>query len=296
MRYSRLGELRGLTGDYRSAAADQLEALQLYRDLNEPLGQANALSRLGEVRQADRRLPRRRCRPATGARAVPEPGRTNRTGQHPDQARRGAAADRRPAGAARDLQLALRLYRDLGDRTGQAHALAPGLGEIRRQVGDHSGAATDQRQALELFQDLGEQVGQASALTFLGQALLSAGDITDAARYLKDAVDLFRRIGTRGGESWALNHYAAAILASGNHTRATFVYTQALHLARDTSQPDDEALALEGIGESYLRGTNADAGAAHLKQARTIYQRLNLKPDADRIRIRLARLGRTEDG
>ncbi len=45
-------------------------------------------------------------------------------------------------GAARDLEEALGIYRDLGDRLGQANALTY-LGDVRRMTGDYPGAARD---------------------------------------------------------------------------------------------------------------------------------------------------------
>ena len=86
-----LGDVRRLTGDYPAAARDLEQALGIYRDLGDRLGQANALSDLGDVRQV--------------------------TGDYP--------------AAARDLEQALGIYRDLGDRLGQANALR-NLGDVRQ--------------------------------------------------------------------------------------------------------------------------------------------------------------------
>ena len=88
--------MRRLTGDYPGAARDLEEALGIYRDLGDRLGQAGALTYLGYD--------------------------AAETGDYP--------------GAARDLEEALGIYRDLGDRLGQAHALAD-LGDMRRLTGDY---------------------------------------------------------------------------------------------------------------------------------------------------------------
>ena len=47
-------------------------------------------------------------------------------------------------GAVRDLEEALDIYRDLGDRLGQANALT-NLGKVRRLTGDYPAAARDLR-------------------------------------------------------------------------------------------------------------------------------------------------------
>jgi tetratricopeptide (TPR) repeat protein len=62
--------------------------------------------------------------------------------------------------AARDLQEALGIYRDLGDRPVQADALNI-LGYVRWRTGDYPGAARDLQKALGICRDLGERRGQA---------------------------------------------------------------------------------------------------------------------------------------
>ena len=57
-----------------------------------------------------------------------------------------------PAAAASHQQ-ALELFRDLGDRLGQAYALND-LGIVQRLTGDYPAAAASHQQALALFRDL----------------------------------------------------------------------------------------------------------------------------------------------
>ena len=71
-------------------------------------------------------------------------------------------------GAARDLQQALGLYRDLGDRLGQASVLTC-LGNVRASTDDYRDAARDLQEALDLYRGLGNRLGQANALTALGE-------------------------------------------------------------------------------------------------------------------------------
>ena len=61
------------------------------------------------------------------------------------------------------LQEALAIYRDLGDRLGQANALHY-LGNVRRLTGDYPGAVQALQGALAIYRDLGDRLGQANAL------------------------------------------------------------------------------------------------------------------------------------
>ena len=76
--------------------------------------------------------------------------------------------------AAQALEQALGIYRDLGDRLGQANALRD-LGVVRRLTGDYPAAAQALEQALDIYRDLGDRLGQANALSYLGVVRLADG-------------------------------------------------------------------------------------------------------------------------
>ncbi|HYY18390.1 MAG TPA: hypothetical protein VE864_06070, partial [Streptosporangiaceae bacterium] len=78
--------------------------------------------------------------------------------------------------------------------------------------------------------------------------------------------------------------------AAGDLGRALSLYHEALDLAREAGQPDEEAPALEGIGEILLGRQEIRDGAAYLGQARDIYQRLGM-PAAGPITARLTEIG-----
>jgi tetratricopeptide (TPR) repeat protein len=88
-----------------------------------------------------------------------------------------------------------------------------------------------------------------------------------------------------------MNYYAAVFLAGGDLPRALSSYQDALKLSREVAHPDDEGLALEGIGECRLRTGDLEAGADHLNQALAIFRRLGMQPDAARVVARLAEAG-----
>ena len=74
-----------------------------------------------------------------------------------------------PAATA-SLTQALQLFRDLGDRRGQAWTL-DGLGVVQQLTGDYPAAVASLTRALELFRDLGDRHGQAGTLINLGELL-----------------------------------------------------------------------------------------------------------------------------
>lgn len=320
---------RQLTCDYPAALAESEQALRLYTELGEPLGQANAMAEMGWIRffdsdltrQADLveealRLYRELGEPLGEANALTYLGTMRcgagdhreaagildrarslyqRLGRRDGQANAMVWAGRTLllagdlAGAAQTLNDVLELFGQLGQRLGQAYALCY-LGELHWVTGDYPAAARDLEAALRLHQDLESPVGRAGVLGNLGSVRLALGDLSAALRLHREAVDIFRGLGSPAGEAWALNRYAAAVGASGDHQAEEETYRDALRLARQTRQLDDEALALEGLGECELYRGEREAGTGNLRQALEIFDRISMKPGADRVRARLAGL------
>ncbi len=127
-------------------------------------------------------------------------------------------------------------------------------------------------------------------MTNLGVVRRLSGDLVGAADAQARALTIYREIGSRHDEAWALNHYAATIAAQGDLPRALALYEQALRMNRELNKPDSQALALEGLGECHLTAGETATGAAALSEALTIYQRLGMATDAERVRTRLATL------
>ena len=146
--------MRRLTGDYPAAAQALEQALDIYRDLGDRLGQANALSDLGVVRRM--------------------------TGDYP--------------AAAQALEQALGIYRDLGDRGGEAEALNE-RGTLHRVSGELAQAEGCHQQALELARAIASSWDEAHALAGLGRCALAAGHATQAEVLLRQALEIFQRIG-----------------------------------------------------------------------------------------------------
>ena len=125
-------------------------------------------------------------------------------------------------------------------------------------------------------------------LGLLGTARRLRGDPGGALEPLAESVALFRTIGLRGGEAWALNHYAAAFKDVGDLPSAEATYHDALRISREVGQPDDEAHALEGLGECRLSAGGSAGASALFQQARDIYERLGMAADLGRVQGRLA--------
>jgi tetratricopeptide (TPR) repeat protein len=103
-------------------------------------------------------------------------------------------------GAAEDLGQALAIYRDIGDRDGQAGALNE-TGTLHRVTGSLVEAEACHQQALELARAVGRAPQQAHALAGLGRCAATAGQPRRAEPLLRHAHEIFQRIGAADARS-----------------------------------------------------------------------------------------------
>ena len=204
------------TGDYPAATASYQQALDLFRDLGDRQGQAHGLPQSGRGATADRGLPGRRRQLPAGAGPVPRPwspagpGRCHQQSGHCAIADRGLPGRRRqldrgaghvprprPPGhpaAAASLSQALGMFRDLGDRDGQAEVLNY-LGEVLARSADSHQAHEHYARALAIAREISAPLEEARALEGLGHCLLRDGDPGDAAAHWQQALTIYQRIG-----------------------------------------------------------------------------------------------------
>jgi tetratricopeptide (TPR) repeat protein len=270
---SDLGDVRRLTGDYPAAAQALELALEIYRDLDDPLGQANALNDVGTIRLATDDYPAA----AQALKLALEIYRDldDLLGQATALCNLGMV--RWLTGdypAAAQAQVrALGIYRDLGNRLGQATALSR-LGDVRRATGDYPGAAQVLEQALDICRDLDDRLGQARALLYLGVVQRQTGDYPAAAQALELALGIYRELGDRGGEAEALNKRGTLHRVSGDPAQAYGCHQQALEIARAIASSWDEAHALAGLGRCALADGHATQAEVLLRQGLEIFQQI----------------------
>ncbi|HTP16739.1 MAG TPA: helix-turn-helix transcriptional regulator [Streptosporangiaceae bacterium] len=271
-------------GHWDQAVALHDAALEAARDAGDQLAEARALTDLGDIRYLSDDY---REAGASLARALElYRGLGDRLGEASALSALGtvqqATGDLPAAGAS--LAQAIQLYRGLGDRLGEANALTD-LGTVQCLGGEYPAAAASQDRALEVYRDLGDRLGEANALADLGAVQCRTQEFPAAAASLSRALELYRDLGDRSGEAEALNNMGELSLASAV-PGARACYERALTISIGIAAPREEARALEGIGLCHFQDGHSEQGAALLRQARAIYQRIG-SPYAKRVETQL---------
>ncbi|MFE9579074.1 tetratricopeptide repeat protein [Nocardia sp. NPDC006044] len=179
--------------------------------------------------------------------------------------------------AARLHAVALVAGRRLGDRSGEARALAD-LGWTHWRRGEYADATRYSEHALTVARANGDRFEEARALNTLGNVRWRQRD-TDAAReYFRSALWITREIGNRGGEAHVLGNLAL-VLGEDRGTEAREHLERALDLHRQVGNARGEALVLNKLGTLYRWCGRPDQAREHHRRALELYRSLGTHGD-----------------
>jgi CHAT domain-containing protein/tetratricopeptide (TPR) repeat protein len=148
-------------------------------------------------------------------------------------------------------QEALTLYRTAGDRIGEATAFN-GMGVVLFRLGETERAIENQRQALQIHRELEDRRSQAIDLTNVGTAYLRLEQPATALELLSSALEMHRQLGSRQGEATTLQNIGQAYFQQGDHQKARENYEHALALQKALQAPRPQAFVLNLIASSHL--------------------------------------------
>jgi tetratricopeptide (TPR) repeat protein len=181
--------LAGRQGDHAEACRMLETCLQLRQQLGTPLDIAATLSTLGEARL------------------------------HSGDAK----------GAAESEREALRIFRGLGERRGEAIGLLH-LAHVARYAGDGAGARIHLEQALALGRDIKDRELEGECEWMLGALALDTGDVRASYVHLERSLTVCGNAGEKHGEAIASWWLGKADLAAGNLNLARIRLTGALQV------------------------------------------------------------------
>jgi DNA-binding SARP family transcriptional activator len=162
---------------------------------------------------------------------------------------------------------ALSIYRERGDRWGQAHALRH-LGFLASEKQRTAEPKQLYDQALRLFQDVGDERGQ--AVTLLCMGFLSQPDRDDKTSlamsddHMTRSLVLFRKVGNAWGVSMALDQLGANAASRRQIDRAETLLAEARRLDPYTAIPSVKA-ALDRARLAVLQGDPRAFGTCRTK-------------------------------
>jgi tetratricopeptide (TPR) repeat protein len=156
-----------------------------------------------------------------------------------------------------------KLFGDLGDRWGQVNVRFR-LAVAHSRQGHHANAIRAFEQTLELSRALGHRAREADVLTQLGLLHHELGHYKQSVAYLQDAISVRHRVDDLYGEAETLRHVGKVLWANGQRQQARAYWTTAIELfdGVGAQREADEVQALAAAEQ------HADAGGSQTSAAR----------------------------
>ena len=175
--------------------------------------------------------------------------------------------------ASEALDRSSRIFRSLGDRSGEAFALAH-RGHLHRALGAPVAAIDCFRQSADLRFAIPDQRGSAMSLTGVALAEADHGNGAAAHGLASEAARMLERSGDRPGHMGALNNIAAIEIISGRHSQALETVEKLLGLR---AVPDfHRSKGWQHLLLAQLRARAGDrvGGEAALRAAAVVFTRI----------------------
>ena len=259
----------------------QTSAITAARQLNCPLGEANALHERGQLYRLSGRLEDAEVDLERALAIYREiGGRAGETGEAHALNTLGVVLDqlKRSVEGRERLASSLAAYRRLGNHLGEANALHDqGMAEYFAK--HYTEAADLLGQALALYQSVDHLLGQAHAHSNLAKAQGRAGLDPEAASHLNAARELYHQLGNRLGEATTLTELGTVLRRQSNYEQAMTEFRKAEELNTDIGNQLGLATTLKEWGE--LCGATGDITGAkeRLTRSLALFRKYGIKRD-----------------
>ncbi|WP_255150169.1 tetratricopeptide repeat protein [Halorarius halobius] len=151
---------------------------------------------------------------------------------------------------------ALKRYRDIDDRQGEAEAML-GIGLVKwHRDGDVEAATVDLQDALEGFRAVGDRAGEANCMNNLGIMARDRGDIDAAAAWFENGHEIRRDIEAGHHLVDSLINLGVIARDRGNLDRSIARFKQALERAHEFGGSDYTAHSKRALGNTLHRRAN----------------------------------------
>jgi tetratricopeptide (TPR) repeat protein len=124
------------------------------------------------------------------------------------------------------LAEALAIFRDLGDRAGEAQSLHQ-MGIVAQSRGEYDAALSYYRRSLEIAEQLGDRAGVASSLHQIGNVHYMRGDYPAALEHYRRSLEMAEQLGDRAGVAISQAQMALLLEQLGQVGEALLLIRQA---------------------------------------------------------------------
>lgn len=192
-----------------------------------------------------------------------------------------------------DLKSALTIWRELGNRQGEALTLAH-MGDVYRAWGFPEQANRAYREALAIY-PMTDKSGHAATLNNVGLTYFSLHEKKRCLEALEEALAAYRALGDRHGEALALSNLGAAYnFLSNDPQKALDMFQEAVTKLELLDDRGSEANALDNMGVVWLNLHKPEMASLSFHHAIALYERIGDAQGAAAVRKHMEVLGESE--
>lgn len=170
------------------------------------------------------------------------------------------------------------------------------IGQVHSQVGDYQKALAVTRQALALFEAEKDRRGESDCLNNIGMILLNLGDAQQAVKYLERSLQISTESGNKSNQARTLSNIGLANFNLGENHKALERFNKSLELVRELGDREGEATALVNISSVTSAFGEKQKALGYLDQALKTYRDMaNKRGEADTLVLVAAVLGDLND-
>jgi len=212
-------QLTGRQGDYARAKGPIEESLNLWRELGNKRGIANALGILGDTCLLQAHYAAAQVAYEEGLALFQEIGDKRGIASMLTNLGNVANYTGEYATARRHQEASVAIFQELGDKVGLVIALN-NLGVVAEQQGDNFAARRFYEESIATAHELGEKNMVAYALNSLAHVVYLQGDAHEAQRYYRESLVVSQEIGEKRVIAYSLEGFAKVAARYGNAAQA----------------------------------------------------------------------------
>jgi CHAT domain-containing protein/Tfp pilus assembly protein PilF len=152
--------------------------------------------------------------------------------------------------ALQSWEQALTIYREIGNRQGEAASLG-NLGIAYKSLGQYHKVIEFDEQSLQIEREIGNRDGEAASLCNLGNSYYYLGQYDKAIKFYEQSLVISREIGHREWKANALANLGCVYDSLGQYNKAIEFYEQSLQIKREIGDSKGEASSLHHLGCVY---------------------------------------------
>jgi predicted ATPase/DNA-binding SARP family transcriptional activator len=212
-------QLAGRQGDYARVKEPIEESLNLWRELGDKRGIANALGILGDTCLLQANYAAAQVAYQEGLALFQELGDKRGIASMMTNLGNVANYTGEYATARQHQEASVAIFREIGDKLGLVIALN-NLGVVAEQQGDNFAARRFYEESIATAHELGEKNMVAYALNSLAHVVYLQGDPIGARRYYRESLVVCQEIGEKRGIAYCLEGFAKIAARYGNAAQA----------------------------------------------------------------------------